>query len=203
MNPRLAIVLAVLGVLSLAGIAIGLLGQRAGSSAEPDAPPLRFEGAVLPEGVRAPDFALTDQDGKRISMRALRGRPAIVTFLYTDCDETCPAQAQQIKGALDELGTDVTALAIAVNPPSDTAEKARRFLLEQRMTGRMDFVLGSRKELQPVWKGFAIQPQEQDLEHQARIVLIDAKGLQRVGFPADQATPERIAHDIRELAEEG
>ena len=39
-------------------------------------------------------------------MRELRGRPAIVTFLYTTCEDTCPTQAQQIKGALDELGED-------------------------------------------------------------------------------------------------
>jgi hypothetical protein len=33
----------------------------------------------------------------------------------------------------------------------------------------------------------------------ARIVLIDRNGLQRIGFPASQTTPERLAHDIRLL----
>ena len=39
-------------------------------------------------------------------------------------------------------------------------------------------------------------------EHQARIVIVDGRGFQRVGFPIDQATPERIAHDVR-LLEQG
>jgi hypothetical protein len=36
----------------------------------------------------------------------------------------------------------------------------------------------------------------------ARIVLIDKRGRQRVGFPASQTTPERLAHDIRVLERE-
>ena len=203
LNPRLLLVLAVLGLLSVGGIVVGLLGQRTTSdrNAEPvvDAPRSPFEGAVLPPRVRAPDFSLANQDGETVTMSALRGRPVIVTFLYTDCDESCPPQAQLIKGALDELGHDVPALAVTVDPPNDTAEKARGFLLEQRLMGRLDFVLGSRRELTPVWKGFAIQPQLDDAEHQARIMLIDRDGFQRVSFTVDHATPRRIAHDLRML----
>jgi protein SCO1/2 len=67
------------------------------------------------------------------------------------------------------------------------------------MTGRMSFALGTRSELEPVWRGFSVQPQRDDLEHTGRMVLVDAKGLQRVGFPLQEATPERIAHDLRLL----
>jgi protein SCO1 len=162
----------------------------------------RFEGAVMPEGLRAPDFELTNQDGERVSMRSLRGRPVIVTFLYTHCEDTCPLQAQTVRGALDELGHDVPALAIAVDPPRDTPERARRFLAEQRATGRIDFVLGSRAELRPLWDGFRIQPQTVTTEHQARFTLVDPRGFQRVGYPGGEATPERLAHDIALLERE-
>lgn len=205
MNPRLVTVLVVAGVISAAAIAIGLLGQRR-ATVEPVAlspgvvaPTSPFEGATTPPGVRAPDFSLRDQDGEPVSMRALRGRPVVVTFLRSKCDESCGPQAQQIKGALNDLGRDVPVLAVSVDPREDTPAAARHFLEEQGMVGRMDLVLGSREELRPVWKGFAIQPQERRLEHQARIALIDSKGFQRVGFPLDQATPERIAHDLAVL----
>jgi protein SCO1/2 len=68
------------------------------------------------------------------------------------------------------------------------------------MTGRMRFVLGSRQELARVWKGYAISPQRNDLEHTARIVLLDGSGAQRVGYPLDKVTPEALAHDLRLLA---
>jgi protein SCO1/2 len=162
----------------------------------------RFEGALVPAGVRAPGFALRDQDGERVSMRDLRGQPVIVTFLYTTCEDTCPAQAQTVRGALDDLGEDVPALAIAVDPPRDTPERARAFLAKQRALGRIDFVLGSRDELRPLWKGFSIRPQSVSQEHMARFTLVDKRGFQRVGFPGDRATPEALAHDLRLLAAE-
>lgn len=195
MNPRVVIALAVVAVSALGAIVLAAPDE---DSTEPSGP-RRFEGATLPAGLRAPDFTLTDQDGERISMRALRGRPVIVTFLYTTCEDSCPTQAMQVKGALEELGEDVPAVAVAVDPPRDTPARARAFLAEQRMTGRMSFAMGTRPELEPVWRGFAVQPQREDLEHTGRFVLVDAKGFQRVGFPLGEATPERLAHDIRLL----
>ena len=210
MPPGRVIALLAVGLLSIVGIAFGLSGQAGGGgSSDPAADVLRspraerFEGSIMPDRVRAPDFALHDQDGQPVSMRALRGRPVIVTFLYTTCEETCPAQAQQIKIALDRLGEDVPALAIAVKPETDTPDNANRFLVEQGMVGRMDIALGSRRELEPVWQGFAIQPQLDRVEHQARTVLIDSRGFQRVGFPLGQLTPERLAKDVRTLLAEG
>ena len=38
--------------------------------------------------------------------------------------------------------------------------------------------------------------------HSAYILLIDRRGRQRIGFPAQQATPEDIAHDLRRLEAE-
>jgi protein SCO1/2 len=196
MNPRLLLALFLAGLFAIgaAALAISEIRER-----PPDVAQAEFAGSRLPPDVRAPAFELTDERGERVSMSDFRGRPVIVTFLYTNCDETCPPAAQQVKGALNELGDDVPALAIAVEPERDTPASARAFLSEQRMLGRMRFVLGSRAELERVWRGYAISPQTPESEHQARIVIVDGGGLQRIGFPLDQATPERIAHDVRLL----
>jgi protein SCO1/2 len=198
-NPRVATALVVVCVAALGAT---VLAARRGGEPEPETAGDRYAGAVMPKGLRAPDFALRDQDGEPISMRGFRGKPVLVTFLYTTCEESCPGQAQTIRGALDELGHDVPAIAVAVDPPHDTPERARAFLTEQRAIGRIDFVLGSREELRPLWRGFAIQPQSTRHEHQARFTLVDKSGFQRVGFPGNQATPERLAHDVRLLERE-
>lgn len=199
MNPRVAVALLIVGILALGAIVLAVSGGR---DSDPVAADDTFAGAVMPEGVRAPDFELRNQDGEPVSMRELRGEPVVVTFLYTTCEDSCPIQAQTVRGALDQLGHDVPALAIAVDPPRDTPERARRFLAEQRATGRIDFVLGSRAELRPLWDGFAIQPQSVTAEHQARFTLVDAEGFQRVGYPGSEATPERLAHDLALLERE-
>ena len=196
MNPRVAVALLLVGVIALGAIVLAASGS---DDPEPVADDNTFAGASMPEGLFAPDFELRDQEGERVSMRALRGRPVIVTFLYTHCEDTCPIQAQTVRGALDDLGHDVPALAIAVDPPNDTPQSARKFLAEQRVTGRLDFVLGSRAQLRPVWDGFGVRPQRVTEEHNARITLVDARGIQRVGYPGSEATPERLAHDLRLL----
>jgi len=176
------------------GVAIAARGeQRAdvGSSG--------WAGFVRPPGATAPDFVLRDQDGKRATMAEYRGRPVAVTFVYSTCEDTCPALVDQMRGALDDSGADVPLLAVSVDPAGDTPASARKFLNERRMTGRARFLLGDESELAPVWKGYGVQPQAGALDHSATVVLVDARGRQRVGFPHDRLTPEALAHDLRKL----
>jgi protein SCO1/2 len=126
----------------------------------------------------------------------------VVTYLYTHCKDTCPITAQMIRGALDDLGHDIPALAVSVDPFRDTPASARAFLSRQRVGGRIRFVLGTRRQLLPVWHGFAIQPQLPQTEHQAWITLVDKLGFQRVGTGVSQTTPEHLAHDVRVLERE-
>jgi len=198
-NARIMIALFLVALFALVAV---VLAADSGDERDAVASGGGFAGAAMPAGVRAPDFTLRDQDGKRVSMRDFRGRPVVVTFLYTTCEDSCPAQAQTVRGALDDLDADVPALAIAVDPPRDTPARARAFLAKQRTLGRIDFVLGSRAELKPLWKGFFVRPQSITEEHQARFTLVDKRGFQRIGFPGDKATPEALAHDIQLLREE-
>ena len=189
-------------VFLIAVFALGAIAFAA-SRRDADGDTSGFQGALMPEGVKAPDFNLTNQDGDPVSMRRLRGSPVVVTFLYTTCEDTCPIQAQTVRGALDQLGHDVPAIAIAVDPPRDTPDRAKAFLSEQRALGRIDFVLGTRAALKPVWDGFFVRPQSVTEEHQARFTLVDAKGFQRIGYPGSEATPEALAHDLRLLEAQG
>ncbi len=196
MNPRVTIALMLTAAAVFAGVVALAWPRDDSASGAAD----RFEGASLPAGLKAPDFSLRDQDGDRVTMRSLRGKPVIVAFLYTTCEDSCPVQAQQIKGALNELGRDYPALAVSVDPANDSARNAAAFNSEQRMTGRLTWVLGTRAQLNPVWSAYAATGQRDDREHNARFVLVDPKGVQRVGYPLDKVTPERVAHDLRLLA---
>jgi protein SCO1/2 len=195
---RVLYALATLGLCAAAAVA-GVWLARSGSDASAT-PPGQFAGAVRPPGARAPEFRLRDQDGKPVSMGDYRGRTVVMTFVYSHCRDTCPAQVQAIRGALDRLGRDVPVLAVSVDPGNDTRDSARSFLLQQHVTGRVRFVLGSRRALAPVWRGYGIAPQRRGLEHSAYVVLVDGRGRQRIGFPAAKLTPEGLAHDLRALS---
>src|SRR3954463_4612792 len=158
-----------------------------------------FDGAAGPPA--PPPLASRPQAraGKAGPLAQYRGRPVILTFMYSTCRDTCPLTAQQIKGALDQVGSDVPALAISVDPANDSRLNARRFVNRQGLTRRMRFLLGDRAQLAPIWKAYGIQPQGDGFEHTAYVVLVDAQGIQRVGWPVDKITPEGLAHDLRLL----
>ncbi len=193
---RLAIFLAASFVVAGAFAATMLSAQR------PVAPAQGFAGALRPPGIPPAEFRLRDQDGRVATLADARGNVAVMTFLYTTCEDTCPLIGQQIRGALDRLGHDVPVFAVAVDPPRDTPQSARRFLSAQRLSGRMRFLVGPEPELQRQWRAYGIRPQEEGAEHSAYVVLLDRRGVQRIGFPADKLTPEGLARDLRALERE-
>lgn len=185
-------------VVAIAAIAAAASVDAGGRGAPPAQawPASPYEGSPLPADLRVPDVVLRDEEGRPVRLAHL-GEPAVVTFGSAVCEETCPLQAQAVRGALDDLGTDVPAFVVAVDPPRDTAQAARRFLLEQRLSGRVRFLVGPRAELERTWRGFAVAPQTAREHHQARIVVTDGAGRQRVGAFAESSTPETVAHDLR------
>lgn len=198
MLPRIRLFLVVLGACAAVAVVVALVASRSDhvSSVTSDS---GYAGSLRPAGIPAMDFTLRDQDGKTVSLRSLRGAPVVVGFMYSTCKDTCPIQAQQIKGALNDVRSAPPALAVSVDPANDTPESARRFLVEQRATGRIRFLLGSRAQLQPIWRQFGVQPQGQGFEHTASVVLLDGSGRQCVGFPVSELVPEDLAHDIEVL----
>jgi protein SCO1 len=171
-----------------------------------------FDGALLPRGVRAPDFTLTDQSGRRVSLGQYRGRVTILTFLSTTCHPTCPLIAQQIRGALDELNAPPTpahstpVLIVSANPSADTPVAVRRFLGEAALDGRVEYLTGTPAELRAVWHAYGIVPGrlgDAESPHAAAVLLIDRKGQKRDLFQVEQLTPEGLVHDIGKLEAEG
>lgn len=191
---RLAL-MATASIVLVGALAFALLYRTTPRGAE------AFAGALRPE-IPAADFALRDQDGRLVRLSDLRGRVTVLTFLYTTCRDTCPVIAQQIAGGFDRLGHDVPALAVSVDPANDTPARARRFLVEHRVAGRLRFLLGPRERLAAVWRAYGIRAQGGGFEHSAYVVLLDRRGRQRVSFPVDKLTPEGLAHDLRLLEAE-
>lgn len=199
MPARLRLALFVTGLLAVTAMA-GVLLFAVGSKT---VPPAGFAGAVRPTGIAPVDFgSVRDERGRPLSLAAMRGKPVVVTFLYTTCKDTCPLTAQQIRIALDDLGHDVPAVAISVDPANDTPARARTFGLKQGTEGRIRWALGSRAQLRRLWDGYFVDPQTADSEHTASTVLLDGRGVQRVGYPTSRLRPEDLAHDIALLERE-
>ncbi len=191
-------------VLVAAIVVVLATGQGGGNNGATATASSEFDGPTMPP-VRARDFTLRDVNGQRVSLAADRGHVVILTFIHSLCRDACPLMVEAIKGALDLLpgnGAGVPAIGVSVAPAEDTLIHRRGFLAKHEMTGRLAFVNGPVAAMRPIWHAYAIQPVTPKVDHSPFVILVDKRGIERVGFAADQLTPEGLAHDIRVLARE-
>jgi protein SCO1 len=205
-RPQFAL-LALAAALAIAfAVAVSLNSSSRHSPAtgavSPATPASSFDGAALPDDLTAPDFALADQRGRQVRLARYRGSVTILAFLYSSCGSTCEVIAQQIRGALDELPRPVPVLLLSADPAADTPASIRSFLARVSLTGRVRYLTGSPAQLRPVWRAFHVAPASDGraaFERTASVLLIDARGRERVLFGLEQLTPEALAHDIEKL----
>lgn len=82
------------------------------------------------------DWPFTDQDGKPVRMSELRGKPLVVSFMYTGCFQVCPTTTQFLKratqSARDSLGAgSFRVVSIGFNQPFDSPEALAEFATKQ------------------------------------------------------------------------
>jgi protein SCO1 len=186
----------------LGAIGVVLISSRSSESAPTSQPPSnsKFDGPTMPPGLHAANFSLLDQNGHRVTLSHYRGHVVVLTFIHSLCHDTCPFMVEQIKGALNDLsGPFVPAIGVSVAPAEDTPAHRRVFLARHEMTGKLAFVSGPLRAMRPIWHAYAIQPVTPRVDHSTFVLLIDKRGIERVGFPADELTPEALAHDIHVL----
>ncbi len=89
-----------------------------------------------------------------------------MTFLYTTCPDVCPLITSDLRVALNLMGPKVASkvqiIAVSVDPRVDTPRSVAAFLARHEMTGRMQYLIGSAKELARAWKAWGVGS-EQDV----------------------------------------
>jgi peroxiredoxin len=165
-----------------------------------------FDGAAIPGDVKAPDFTLSAQDGRAVSLGSYRGRVVALVFLPAGAPSglgatcrTCVLVAQQARGALDELGSKSDTRAIFVSGELPAHGSANRLLAQTSLSTRAEYLTGDEVGVGRVWRAYRIAlPAANDSKAEAAttVVLIDRRGFERVAFGIEQITPESLSHDI-------
>ena len=165
-----------------------------------------FEGGTISPRRAAPPLVGTDVDGNRVDIRDLKGHPVLVTFVYANCPDVCPlimTNLRQVREASD-LGERMRVISVSVDPEGDTVPTVRRFLERQRVGSFVDYVVGDRADLEPVWALWQVATQvpkdnPELIEHSSLIYGVTASGelatAYQVGFE-----PDAIVRDLDLLA---
>jgi protein SCO1 len=201
---------ATLVVAAVVGVLLGIGAHRLTSGGSGGTkPPAEVRGqAVWPAGLRrAPGFSLRDESGRRFSLASLRGRPAILAFMDSQCHQECPLEGRVLAAAFQTVpGSErPVVVAVSVNPWADTPATARSAIKRFGLAGfEWRWLLGSKAQLEPVWRKYGIEVRRAggDVEHTAAIYLIDARGFERAGM-VYPFLPTWVSDDLKLLAGEG
>jgi protein SCO1/2 len=162
-----------------------------------------YSGGEATPPKTAPELKLRDSLGQPVDLGEYKGKAVLVTFIYTHCPDVCPLIVSHLKTAQAELGAkanDLQIVAVSTDPRGDTPKTVTAFLKAHGMTGRMQYLIGDRKELGHVWTDWNIvaRPAKsgRDLvEHSALIYGIAADGKVTTLYPAN-FSPSQIVHDV-------
>ena len=155
----------------------------------------------------APEFTLTNQDGKRIALRDLRGKVLAITFIFASCADTCPLLTAVMAGIQDRLGPafgrDVYFVSITVDPERDTPEVLKRYAAAHRAnTAGWAFLTGTQTDIREVAKGYGIyygKTPRGDVDHTFLTSLVDPRGTLRVQYSGVRFNPDEMLRDLRSL----
>jgi protein SCO1 len=207
LNFRVLLALVVLIVVA-GGVALLTVGSPSkSSSAQATQADYRSAGLVSPVSV-APPLALRNYLGKPVDLASYRGKAVLVTFLYTNCPDVCPLITSNLRVAQNLMGSKASSkvqiIAVSVDPRGDTPKAVAAFLARHQMTGRMQYLIGSPRELGRVWQAWGVgserdASQPQFINHSGLIYGITASG-KRATVYAASFQPSDIAHDVPLLA---
>jgi len=168
------------------------------------------QDARLPMIGPAPDFALTSQDGARVTLGEYRGKVVAVTFIFTSCQDTCPLLTAKMVRVQDDLGptfgTKVAFVSITVDPARDTPEVLKQYAqtFGANLAG-WSFLTGDTADISEVERRygvFAASAPDGNIDHTFLTSLVDPQGNLRVQYLGVRFDPEEFRRDLLSLLDE-
>jgi len=149
-------------------------------------------------------FSLTDQDGRTVTDKDLRGRPFLVFFGFTHCPDVCPTALFEISEVLGKLGPDaqkVSALFVTIDPERDTPAEMKDYLSSFNprlvgLTGDPAAIDAVAKEYRVYVKKVPLDNGNYTMDHTALVYLMDKDGRFVAPFNLKRST-EDAAADLR------
>jgi cytochrome oxidase Cu insertion factor (SCO1/SenC/PrrC family)/thiol-disulfide isomerase/thioredoxin len=158
----------------------------------------------------APDFTLSDQFGRRVSLRSFRGKVVLLAFNDSECTTECPLTTTamlQAKAMLGKAGSRVQLLGVDANPAAISLEDVWSYSELHGMQHAWHFLTGSLPELKQVWKRYAVEAaiERGQITHSPALFVIDPRGrkarvyITQMSYSAVGQLGELLAHEASNL----
>ena len=166
---------------------------------------LRLSQAAI--GSAVPDWPLLDRAGKPVRLTDYRGKPLLVSFIYTGCFQICPLQTRALHEAvkgLDRLLSEdqFNVVSVGFNQPFDTPQAMRSFAAQQRINYRnWEFLSPPPAIVDKLTHafGFTYAATPAGFDHVLGVSVVDADGHIRAQVYGDKLSAEQLGEPLRQL----
>lgn len=195
-------------LLTLVWLLLSPLSAPAASSAEApydaDAALTLSQASI---GKTLADLELTDVQGKRVRLADYRGKPVLLSMIFTSCYHVCPALTRHLATAVDAareaLGDDsFQVLTIGFDSVNDSPDAMRVFAREQNISDpHWAFLSASQQTRDQLVDniGFVYFPSPRGFDHINQVTVVDRDGvIYRQVYGAAFALPS-LVEPLKEL----
>lgn len=143
---------------------------------------LRTSQAAI--GRQIGEHILLDRDGIPVSLAAFRGKPLLVSFIYTGCFQICPTTTRSLQEAVSGLQKSVginqfNVISIGFNQPADSPQALKAFANQYAINQPNWHFLSPPAALVPTLAqdfGFVFQASPAGFDHVLQVSILDAQG---------------------------
>ena len=201
--------------LAMIGVALAAAGAAAmGMRDRPESLPFYTTRDLAPrwisprsaeyEGIhRIAPFSLTDQDGRTITERDVRGKVYVASFFFTRCQQLCPILGSGLRRVQAAFAADsgVAILSHTVTPELDSVAALKRWAMMRGVrSGRWHLLTGDRAQIRRLAEeSYFVELRDTTgntqctLVHTETLVLVD--GRRRIRGVYDGS----LAYDVAQL----
>ena len=193
------------GLLLAALIVATAAGAADGAGALDEKEALRASQAVI--GSTVPDQALLDRDGRPLRLSSYRGKPLLVSFIYTGCFQVCPTQTRALNEAVKGLDAvfgphQFNIVSIGFNQPFDSPTAMRAFAAQQRISApNWAFLSPPPTTVDRLTRdfGFTYAATPAGFDHLLGVTVVDAAGRIHTQVLGNRLTAAQLGEPLREL----
>lgn len=143
---------------------------------------VRASQAVIGQAVG--DYTLLDREGRPVRLASYRGKPLLVSFIYTGCFEVCPTSTRSLDEAVRALqgrfgDNQFNVVSIGFNQPADSPQALKAFAAQHRIDrSNWDFLSPPAAIVEPLVRdfGFRYEATPAGFDHVLQVSLVDAQG---------------------------
>ena len=153
------------------------------------------------------DHMLLDREGRPVRLSSYRGKPLLVSFIYTGCFQVCPTTTRSLDETVRALqgrfgDNQFNVISIGFNQPADSPQAMKAFAAQHRISRpNWDFLSPPPAAVNALTRdfGFRYEATPAGFEHVLQVSLVDAQGRIVRQVYGDKVPADALGEPMKDL----